>query len=348
MDAKRQALGALKAYSRFRAGQSRQLPRLALHDGPGSAAVYYLAPAESNPSGGVRVIYRHVDELNKMGIPAAVVHPRHGFRCSWFENSTRVIAFNELQLRATDLLVVPEFYALGFASLPAGARVVVFNQGPHHTFDLITPDPGRPGWPYTDIARLEALLTVSQDGADLLRMAFPDTPVGTARNVIDEAIFHPSEESRIHRISYVPSRRPEELAQLLNLLNARQEIRSRSWNLLPLHGLTERNMADALRSSALFLSLSDRDGFGLPPAEAMACGSYVVGYHGGGGQEFFDPAFSTPVSSTTELLAALLDSMNRTDGWRRERGEKASARILGHYTAEGLQSDLSAFYGGLL
>jgi glycosyltransferase involved in cell wall biosynthesis len=255
---------------------------------------------------------------------------------------------NTLRIREVDLLVVPEFYASGLVAIPNRARVVVFNQGPHHTFDLIPLRAGSPGWPYSQIARLEGILTVSQDGAELLRLAFPEVLVGIARNVVDRRIFHPSADGGGKRISFVPSRRTDELLELMHFLNARTEIQTGEWEMVPLNGLSERGMADALRDSSIFLSLSDRDGFGLPPAEAMACAAYVVGYHGGGGREFFDPAYCSPVASTTELLAALEEAMNLPELWRRERGEKASARILGHYTVEGLTADLECFYRGLL
>ena len=53
--------------------------------------VYFCAPDWNVPAGGIRVFYRHVDILNEAGIPAAVLHRRAGFRCTWFENHTRVV-----------------------------------------------------------------------------------------------------------------------------------------------------------------------------------------------------------------------------------------------------------------
>lgn len=348
MKAKQQILSAVELYRLGRNRRSRRLPSLSMHSYPGPPAVYYVAPAENQPSGGVRVIYRHVDMLNAMGIPAAVVHPHEGFRCSWFDNSTEVISIKALRLREEDLFVVPEYHAAGLSAVPASARVVVFNQGPHHTFDLIPLRPGLPGWPYSHVTRLAGILTVSQDGAELLQAAFPAVRVGVARNVVDRQIFHPPSQGRRQRIAFVPSRRADELQEVLHFLNTRIELQTGQWELMRLSGLSESGMAEALRSSSVFISLSERDGFGLPPAEAMACACYVVGYHGGGGREFFDPAFCAPVGSTTELLSALIEAMNSPKAQLQEKGEKASARILGHYTAEGLITDLESFYRELI
>src|SRR5437870_2893463 len=53
-------------------------------------ALYYRCPDSPKPFGGIRVIYRHVDILNKHGIEAFVLHDRAPFRCTWFENETAI------------------------------------------------------------------------------------------------------------------------------------------------------------------------------------------------------------------------------------------------------------------
>src|SRR2546423_8017863 len=52
--------------------------------------VFYRCPDKDYPVGGIRVIYRHVDILNRNGFDAAVLHHYYPFRCTWFENDTRV------------------------------------------------------------------------------------------------------------------------------------------------------------------------------------------------------------------------------------------------------------------
>ena len=48
-------------------------------------------------------------------------------------------------------------------------------------------------------------------------------------------------------------------------------------------------VASALREALLFLSCGHPEGFGLPLAEAIACGCMVVGYHGLAGRDFTLP-----------------------------------------------------------
>ena len=44
--------------------------------------------------------------------------------------------------------------------------------------------------------------------------------------------------------------------------------------------MQHEEVACALQDSLLFLSCGHPEGFGLPLAEAIACGCLVVGYHG--------------------------------------------------------------------
>lgn len=326
----------------------RKPPRLNVLSASGRPTLYYLAPAEKKPSGGIKVIYKHVDLLNEQGMPAAVFHEPEGFRCDWFRNQTRIVSSRSIQFHADDILVVPECYGPGLHLLPAEVRKVIFNQGPHHTFDRIKLDDTVPGTPYEQLANLHGLLTVSHDGAELLRLAFPGLRVAVARNVIDQEIFGLGCEPPRHRIGYVPSRRPEELHQLLHLFRTLGIGTADGWELVPIQGRTETEVADILRSCAIFLSLSDRDGFGLPPAEAMACGSYVVGYPGGGGRDFFNSAYCSPAHDTTGVLRSLAEAMDLPDVARQELGAKASAHILGQYALDGLRADLLAFYKDLV
>lgn len=64
---------------------------------------------------------------------------------------------------------------------------------------------------------------------------------------------------------------------------------------MPLDNLSEIETAEILQSAKLFLSFGLREGFGLPPLEALACGCLVVGYDGLAGREYFHPPFATAV-----------------------------------------------------
>lgn len=330
----------------------RQIPRFATGaESAGPPTVYYLAPDNERPSGGIRVIYRHVDTLNGLGFRARVVHAARGFRCTWFANDTPVVDAGSVRPGADDVLVVPEWYGPGLSGLPTEPRVIIFNQKAYDTFDLIPYAGTAPGAPYAGIRRLAALLAVSDDNVDFLRYAFPAVPVHLTRNVVDQTIFSPGSGPRPRRIAYVGHRRPAEREQLLHILRSRGVLDG--WELVPIAGRTETETAEIMRGCALFLSFSEREGFGLPPAEAMACGSYVVGYPGLAGREFFDPAYCSPVPDG-DVLAFARAVERACEIYRTapesllDAGAVAAKQILSRYTLGGLRTDLTTLYTPLI
>jgi hypothetical protein len=348
-----QARGFVKSRLRAAEIRRRQVPRFAGADGgaSGPATVYYLAPDNDRPSGGVRVIYRHVELLNQLGVPARVVHAAEGFRCTWFPHDTPVVAAGRVALKPSDILVVPEWYGPVLDGLPDQPRIVVFNQRAYDTFDLVPYDGSAPGAPYAGIAKLTALLAVSEDNVELLRYAFPAVPVHLTRNVLDPAVFHPASGERPRRIAFVGHRRAAEREQLLHILRSRGVLAG--WEVTAIAGRSETETAEIMRNTAIFLSFSEREGFGLPPAEAMACGAYVVGHPGLAGREFFDPRYCTPVADqdllafarAVEEACALYDKEPQVLA---EQGLAASEQVLARYRADNLREDLLSFYRPLM
>ena len=91
---------------------------------------------------------------------------------------------------------------------------------------------------------------------------------------------------------------------------------------------------------------------GLPPAEAMASGAYVVGFTGLAGREYFDPRYCAPVAEADLLAFALAaeQALRRYDEDPAEltaAGRAAAGQILGRYHDDGLRADLVAFYDSL-
>jgi glycosyltransferase involved in cell wall biosynthesis len=342
----------------YRETRARRLPRLRI--APGSHAgsteppavsrptVFYLCPDSDRPIGGIRTIYRHVDGLNSVGIRATVLHHRNGFACSWFDHGTPVMEARAVTLTSRDVLVVPEFYGPALHELPVGPRIVILNQGAYQTF--IGVSSSSPGAPYRGIPGIEAILVVSRDSADYLRYAFPEFRIERIRNAIDAEIFHPSPVPPGRRVGLMPRKAAGLCAQLLHLLRARGCLGS--WEIVNIAGRSERETAAALRSCALFLSLNEREGFGMPPAEAMACGCYVIGFTGLGGREFFDPATSVPVEEGNVLaLAKAAEHALLADDkeWEtlRKHALTASARILEEYSLRHQQADLVSCFKSL-
>jgi hypothetical protein len=308
--------------------------------------IYYLAPDLQRPSGGVRTIYRHVDVLNDTGRAAAVVHARPGFRCSWFENETRVVDL-PITLDALDVVVVPEESVAELARIAPGARKVVFNQNAYRTFRGVA-DPAHS--PYVTSPDVAGAMVVSEDSERYLRYCFPDLTIGLIRHALDPTIFHPAPARRTRQIAAVPAKRPAELRQLIDVLSARGVLGD--WRFVRIEGMSEADVASTLQASPLFVSLNKAEGFGLPPAEAIACGCRVVGFHGMAAQEFFREPFASAVEDGDVIgLARAVETFVTTytddDAELQQRGAEGSAWILARYSRDGQAQDLARFFDGL-
>lgn len=257
---------------------------------PRSPIAWFICPDWESPSGGIRKLYHCVDILNEDGLNAAILHVRPGFRCSWFENTTRVASAADVALAAQDILVIPEIYGRTVHNLPSGIRQVIFNQNAYNTLTSLLDDPAN-ATPYTENPDLALVLVVSQDNAEVIKQMFPRVPVRRLHLGIDPALYHPPQRPKQRRIAYMPRKRRDDAANVLALLRLRNILDG--WDVVAIEGRSEAETAELLQTAKLFLSFSSREGFGLPPLEALACGCLVVGYHGFGGREFFHPPFAT-------------------------------------------------------
>lgn len=263
--------------------------------------VYFFCLDTVKPAGGVQKLYRQVDILNNHGIPAYIVHQIKGFRCRWFQNKTPVISISELQMKTSDYLVVPEICLSEVSSVANGIKKIVFNQGCYETFLRgYSFDKADVVMPYHDPDLLAALV-VSEDSKRYLEYAFPHVPVYRIHNSIDPECFVYQEQKQ-KKIAYLTRKNPDDVIQVINILHLRKVLKG--FELMPIDNMSQQEVADILRESLFFLSFSYPEGFSLPPAEAMACGCIVVGYHGMGGKEYFDDSFCYPVSNGDVLAFA--------------------------------------------
>jgi glycosyltransferase involved in cell wall biosynthesis len=271
-----------------------EIPRLSVTRTPSSLppTAWFICPDYSVPSGGARKLYHYVDILNAAGLNAAIIHGRSGFRLRWFENKTRVVNARDVTVGTDDILVVPEIYGPRILNLPRNIRQVIINQNVYNTVRELAEGVESTA-PYISNPDLALVLVVSQDNLEVIKYLFPKIPVRRLHHSIDSNLFHPPLGSKQRRIAYMPRKRADDSASVISLLKIRGVLDT--WETVPLHDLSEMETANILQSAKLFLSFSLREGFGLPPLEALACGCLVVGYHGLAGREYFHPPFATAV-----------------------------------------------------
>jgi glycosyltransferase involved in cell wall biosynthesis len=310
--------------------------------------IYYLCPDASHAVGGAKMIYRHVAALSDAGIEARVLHALAPFRCDWFDSSARVAWMNEglagrLRRRAgglgfgrelswylrrlelggrvifddgqqgvltnDDILVLPEFYGARLFDAALGFKVVVFNQRAFGTFD---------GWGHEASGRESiyqreqtlGLMCVSEHNREYLTYAFPKARVVRTINGASQR-FRCTNGGRGRTLAFMPRKLSGHVEQALQMLHSRGTLSG--WQLLPIDGMSEEQVALELSKASIYLATSSDEGFGLPALEAGLAGCLLVGYHGYGGTEIFDPRYSWPVPQNDVL--GLAQRLEEVMGW---------------------------------
>lgn len=325
----------------------------------------------------MKTIYRHVEILRGGGHEAFVVHGRRGFRASWFGNRSPVVAAEEVDPTDRDVLVVPEVFSEAFSDAPPprawrsrfrawrtppemawqpthdliarSARLVVLSLNPYGTFRgsslaaLYAPNP------YAD-PRLLAVLTISRDAEVYLTYAFPAVRVVRFTKAVDPAVFSEGNEKR-RQICFMPRKNQKDAIQILSLLRARGALDG--FETLPIDGLPETRVAEIMRESLVFLSLSHAEGLPRPPMEAMLSECLVVGYHGRGGREYICPphAFGFEEGDVVGVARALEEVLGRLrDDPSAYDGERRGGRrfVLEHYDPRREVEEVLAFWSPIL
>ncbi len=278
----------------------------------------YLVSASNLPSGGNKVIYRHVELAQRDGLAVEVMHPERpaGFRYRWFEHAVIPLADDQL-CPSRDHLVLPEVWAaLGTKFCkPAGFAYSIFVQNGYllHLNAGFTQAMLREAY-----TAAEHVVAISDDSAAMVSRAYPSIA-----------------ESRIFRVVASISRQFKPApAKAREITFLRRKLRSHServeaylqpllpagWSLIGIENASEAGVAALFARSAIFLSFSELEGLGLPPLEAALAGNRVVGYHGQGGKEYFDPPIFYPVACgdihgiLDQTLAAIADFEHNPQG----------------------------------
>ena len=97
-------------------------------------------------------------------------------------------------------------------------------------------------------------------------------------------MFKPGQHKK-RVITYMPRKNSKDSSIVAECLKQQNWFRSGDWSIKPIDGLPQKQVAEVLQESLVFLAFGHPEGFGLPIAEAAACACYVIGYSGLGGEE---------------------------------------------------------------
>jgi len=159
-------------------------------------------------------------------------------------------------------------------------------------------------------------------------------------NGIDQSKFFPLPEKRIEGRVLVLSRKHPEHIQ--DIISASSNL---NFNFHIVDGLTEAELINEYQQADIFLATGYPEGLPLPQLEAMNCGCVVIGFSGGGGDEYMIDNVTSLVSSdgdcadVVKQLRMLEKNKSFKEEVRQGGYEKAS-----EYTLENTKSMLSEFY----
>jgi glycosyltransferase involved in cell wall biosynthesis len=306
--------------------------------------ILYISHDPVKPVGGVRVIYRHVEILRKAGFDAYVVHRAPGLRLDWFQSSAPVLyATGQFAISTSDWIVIPEDHQevlQAFANFPGNK--VLFCQNHWYVFNGIEPDQS-----WSDLGIRDVLVS-SKPIRDFVRRVMRVEPTLIPLS-IDPSVFHGEQNARPLQVAVMPRKGGQHMRFIRGVIRQLEPtLGDVPW--IEIQGCNEGQVAALLRQSRFFLSTGFREGFGLPPLEAMACGAIPVGFTGGGGADYAtaengfwvaDEDTITLAETLAKLLVACRSSPHDTRWRRLQEAGFATARS---YSPDSEASALTGFW----
>ena len=267
-------------------------------------SIIYICPTGKNkPTGGIKIIYRHVEILSKLlpkQVNSKVFHfEDFNFRCNWFLHNVN-FKKNSTFDPAKEFVIIPEWMAVYHAKIlqKAGVNYGIFVQ---NGFYLST----KPKNNFSDeeindaYEKAKIIIGYSDEIIECVKLTFPQSLKKILRiNIsVDSSKFLLTDEiykNKENLITYMPRKKGDHIIKLLFIL--KQHL-PKNWEIKAIDNMAEHEVIKFLKKSKIFLSFSDLEGFGLPPVEAALCGNFVVGYTGEAGKEYWDPPIFDEVFS---------------------------------------------------
>ena len=256
--------------------------------------IYLLHDNKKSRNGGDKVIYKQsevIKSLNQNDFSSSVLHVENtSIQLDWFEHEVKFKKDHNFDPN-NDFVVIPEILLLTHAKrlTEIGVSYAIFVQNGYLMDGYVTN--------YDEIAlackNASIILAISDDSADCIITAYPWAADKIIRIICSiDADKFVSAEKKENIITYMPRK----LARHANLIKFfLNENLPESWKLKEIYGLNEDGVIELLGKSKIFLSLSELEGLGLPPAEAALAGNFVIGYAGNGGKEYWKAPIFTEI-----------------------------------------------------
>ena len=301
--------------------------------------IRYILRSFPKPFGGPLQIRLHVRALADAGYDAAIVTDSTEDD-RFYGVAAPSVLNRDYAISADDVCVIPEGWRdhfLRFRDEPA--RKVCFCQNQFYLFRTFRDDEG-----FADFG-VDTVMCCSRQVANHVERHHGVGDVAVVPCGIEVPPEAPAEKALA--ISFMPRKAPLDAGFVRDLFQRRNPNMVR----VPWVQIDGRPHADAmalLGRTAIFLSLSHREGFGLPPLEAMARRTLPVGFHGQGGLEYATPRNGTWIAEgdLSGCADALADAVRLVHAGAREVADKLDEgrATAARYGMEAMRERLLAFW----
>ncbi len=252
------------------------------------------------PIGGVKQIHRLAEVLEDLGRKTTIIQESKSFHPGWFKSNVKTISLNDFiadkkSLKPSkDIIIMPETFLNFLPNYLIGLRKIIFNQNASYSFG----NENMPNFPspkeVISLYKQKEIfhtICVSRYDEEYLKevIGIEASKISRLINGIETDLFQIS--NRKKKIITCMSRKNRKHSEvIIESLQTKEWFKNEKWQILVLDRVSHEEVARSLQSSTIFLSFGHPEGFGLPLAEAAACGCYLIGYSGLGGREILDIA----------------------------------------------------------
>lgn len=294
-----------------------------------------LGSNDKKAVGGVKVILQHCLMLREQGINAVAVHMGR-YKGEVFGLDIHYINRRKARklIRSDDIVVASEFAPYDIYEFKSKNNVLFMQsiramtrlKEEHKNLD------------YFQIGFKE-VITCSDFCTSIIKQQM-GIEATTVTNGIDTTAFTPNLGLRKEKqVLLLTRKHPEDIEKIKKLASGLD------FNFVTAEGLTQEELVCKYQESDIFVPTGYPEGFGLTPLEAMLCGCVVVGFTGGGAQEFMihnETALVASDGDCVEVVRNLDKILN--DKLLKERIRENGYKIAKSYTTDRTAQLLTKFF----